>query len=346
MTSDPRGLTLVLGGSGFLGAHVLAAALAESDRRAPETREPGEQFESIGLVVAACRGRPAAIACESPRVDWQPFDALHAGAARELCERKEPARVIVCTALSTIPECESYPGLARALNIDLPDQVARWCAASGAHLVLVSTDLVFGATLPPPDGFDERATPAPISNYGRTKAQGEEAVLAADPSALVVRLPLLFGDSGGRGLGASDRVLRAVELGERPAMFSDEWRTPLDVECAARALIELAHGTERGVLHVSSGERVSRSDLALRALVAAGSTRAEALAKIAVTTRREAGMERTRPEDVSVDGRRARSILRTRLEGPSERLTPATFAERDHGSATQSVLGPRTEEER
>jgi len=94
-------------------------------------------------------------------VSWRALDALHSGAARELIGELEPARVIVCTALSTIPECESYPGLARALNVDFPRDVARVCAAIGARLVIVSTDLVFGAEAPPPSGFDESARAAP-----------------------------------------------------------------------------------------------------------------------------------------------------------------------------------------
>ena len=143
-------------------------------------------------------------------------------------------------------------------------------------------------------------------------------MLDAYPGALVVRLPLLFGDSGGRGLGASDRVLDSVERGERPAMFTDEWRTPLDVVSAAAALVELAHGTTSGTLHVAGPERVSRHELALRALIAHGATRSEAAARIVSTTRGGAGQESTRPEDVSLDGSRARALLRTALRGPSE----------------------------
>jgi dTDP-4-dehydrorhamnose reductase len=313
MVGERWGATLVLGGSGFLGAHVLDAFLRESLRRG--TAGAG----GIERVLSAGRVKPRASAGLGPALEaeWCPFDALHAGAAREICDRIEPARVLVCTALSTIPECEAYPGLARALNVDLPRDLARWCAERGARFLFVSTDLVFGAVPPPSTGFDERASPAPISHYGRTKALGEKAVLATHEKALVVRLPLLFGDSGGRGLGASDRVVQAVERGEHLSMFSDEWRTPLDVAAAAEALVELAYRAEEGILHVAGPERVSRHELALRALVAHGLTRAEARARIASTTRREAGLEATRPEDVSLDASRARALLRTELRGPS-----------------------------
>lgn len=318
----------MLGGSGFLGAHVLSAALAASTadaRRNAAEAEDSEPVLSAGRVKppesSAERGAPAG---RAPRkADWCPLDALHPGAARALCQRLDPARVIVCTALSTIPECEAYPGLARALNVDFSREVASACAASGARFLLVSTDLVFGAVPPPSGGFDESAKPAPLSHYGRTKAEGEEAVLAAHARGLVVRLPLLFGDSGGRGLGATDRVLQAVLRGESPAMFVDEWRTPLDVATASEALVELAHGEHCGILHLAGPERVSRHELAMLALVSHGFTPAEARARITSTTRRAAGLESTRPEDVSLDARRARSCLRTELAGPSASLTRA-----------------------
>jgi dTDP-4-dehydrorhamnose reductase len=372
MPPDRRGPTLVLGGSGFLGAHVLAQALAASDRRAHESGEPAELVISAGRteppmpfvssLAAACCASEAnpttrrSDAATTARVEWHPFDALRARAARELVEQLRPARTIVCTALSTIPECESYPGLAHALNVELPREIARRCAEIGARFVLVSTDLVFGATPPPPHGFDESASPAPITTYGRTKAEGEDAVLAAhergfgapvhavisrEPAlgvhehaldarerGLIVRLPLLFGDSGGRGLGASDRVLHAVRRGERPAMFTDEWRTPLDVARAAEALVELAHGDRTGILHVAGPERVSRRELALRALVASGRSRDEAESLVASTTRAEAGLASSRPADTSLDARLARTFLRTPLEGPSEALTREAFERR------------------
>jgi dTDP-4-dehydrorhamnose reductase len=319
MSADREGAVLVLGGSGFLGAHVVAAATEAARAR-------GESTHGAGEVVSAGRREPFVAPAAAPgaaRARWTLFDALHAGAIERLCDDVQPARAIVCTALSTIPECESYPGLARALNVELPQSLARWCASRGARAILVSTDLVFGAVPPPATGFDESARVAPVSEYGRAKARGESAFLDAHPGALVVRLPLLFGDSGGRDLGASDRVIRACERGERVDAFDDEWRTPLDVASAASALVELAYADVSGVLHVAGPERVSRHELALRALLSCGLDRDEARAKLARTTRVAAGMDALRPADVSLDARRARGMLRTRLLGPGEALVRA-----------------------
>jgi dTDP-4-dehydrorhamnose reductase len=216
-----------------------------------------------------------------------------------------PSRVILLTALASIADGEKYPGLARALNTDFPGRVAGACAKIGARLVHVSTDLVFGAVAPGENGFSERDTPAPVSNYGRTKLAGERAVLAALPSALVVRLPLCW-DEDGRGAGASTPLVAAVRAGERPGLFTDEWRTPLFAADAGELLVRCAWLEAEGLLHVAGAERITRYDLGLSLLVARGFALEEARARVRAVTRADAGMDALRPGDVCLDATLAR----------------------------------------
>lgn len=300
--STSRGTTLVLGGSGFLGAHVVAQA-------------------GPGVVVAGReQGPEEARRAGSPPAKFRKLDALVTGQLELVMDSVRPARVILCTALSSVADAEKYPGLARALNVEFPRLVAVWCARNRARLVHVSTDLVFGGNDPPPGGFREEDPPAPLSEYGRSKAAGEFAVLHADPTALVVRLPLLYGDSFGRGRGASDSLLAAIARGERPTLFTDEWRTPLDVEDAARALVELAGGDASGLLHVAGPVRLSRHDLGLVLLQSRGMSEAAARAAVRPSTRAEAGLAVTRARDASLDSGRARGILATALRPMSASL--------------------------
>lgn len=276
----PRRL-LVFGGSGFLGVHVVRAGLA------------------AGLDVAVAGRAPPAVGVDATEIVFERGDALHAGSAARVVERVEPAAIIVCTALATIADCERYPELARTLNRDFPASIARAAIGSGAHVVLVSTDLVFGARAPLAARYTERDETSPLSTYGRTKSAGETAVHAACAGALIVRLPLLFGDSFGRGLGAHDSVVAAVRRDERPALFTDEWRTPLDACSAAAGLVALAIARTSGTRHLAGPERLSRFEIGLRALLAAGFTDAQAQAAIRPVTRSEAG-HADRPADVSL----------------------------------------------
>ncbi len=296
------GPVLILGGSGFLGAHLVAEALARfAGRRTvvSASRDPG----------AAPAPGVAADAFQARRVD-----ALAAGELEAALEDLAPAGIVLATALSRVGDCERYPGLARELNVRLPERVAGWCAARGRRLVHVSTDLVFGGVPPAGERYSEDDPPSPVHVYGETKAAGE--ALALERGATVCRLPLLFGDSGGRGLGASDQVAAAVARGDRPTLFTDEWRTPLDVGDAARAVLELLELPFAGRLHVAGPERIDRHALG-RLVLAANGLPADG---VDAGTRADLGLEASRPADVSLDASRARALLSTPLRSPADAL--------------------------
>lgn len=267
---------LITGSSGFLGVHVQRAAL-----------ERGHE------VLAAARSR-GPLWLEG--VLQRPFDAERESGALLLSVLR-PDAVISCAALSSIRLCEEQRALAQRINRDLPQELARETRRAETRLVHVSTDLVFDGKHTPQGGYAEDAQPNPLSEYGRSKQLGERAVLEADPAALVVRVPLLSGESYGRGRGARDSLLAAVARGEQPVCFEDEWRTPIDVQAVALRLVEWAEdATLRGHAHMAGPERLSRHELGLRVLAQAGLS-AE---RIRNGTRAGLGMEHERPRDVSL----------------------------------------------
>ena len=246
------------------------------------------------------------------------FDALSLDGLSPLVDAVRPSAIVLATALARVDECEREPARAAALNTELPAALARVARARALRLVHLSTDLVFGARPPRAARYDEDDPPCPVHAYGRTKAAGEARVLEADPHALVLRLPLLYGDSFGRGLGASDQLLAALERGERPTLFHDEWRTPLEAGNAAEAVLELASGDARGLLHLAGPVRLNRYELALAVLEAHGlAARASSLRS---APRSALGQESLRPGDVSLDARRASGRLACALLAPAEAL--------------------------
>ncbi len=115
------------------------------------------------------------------------FD-LSAHDPAELIEARAPAAVINASAYTAVDKAETEPDAALRLNRDAPAAMARACAARDIPFVHVSTDYVFDGTKPAPYVEDDPVNPMGV--YGRSKAEGEAAVLAAggraaDPAHLV-----------------------------------------------------------------------------------------------------------------------------------------------------------------
>lgn len=311
MTTTHR--LLVLGGSGYLGVHAVEAALDAGS------------WEQVTL----CARRPQAAPLSGAHSDHDrlarlPVDLLAAGEPEAALEACAPSHVLLAAAEADGGACERDPDRARRINTGVPRRVARWCAAGGARLVHCSTDLVFGAEAPPLGGFDEAHPVGPQGVYGRTKAEGERAVLEACPAALVARLPLLYGDGRGRPKGAGDSLFAGLAAGRRTVLFDDEWRQPAEVREVAEVLLELALGDAAGRLHVACAEPVTRAELGRLALTARAAAGGAPLPEPEFGPRSALGLADTRPERLTLDVSRLRALLGRTLRSPSEVLGGST----------------------
>lgn len=275
---------LLIGSTGFLGLELARALRLAGQPAVLAARKPHAIPAGLGLEHATKLS----------------LDATQTSALEQVIVLLRPRAIVMAAALARIADCDREPERARELNTEAPGRIAALCARYGVRLVHVSTDLVYGRQPPPTRGFREEDPAGPCSLYGETKLQGERAVLDAYADALVVRLPLLCGASHGRGLGASDSLLSDLSRKQSSQVFEDEYRTPLRVEDAAQALVELMDLEVHGLLHVAGPERLSRVELAERVLLAAD-VDPSCLVR---TTRAAAGMA-DRPADCSLDSARA-----------------------------------------
>lgn len=189
--------------------------------------------------------------------------------------------------------------------------VARAAREAGARLVLVSSDVVFGGG---PEPYTEADRPSPITMYGAAKAAAETAALAGGGEVVVARTSLILGD----GQSPHETLVRELVAGAAGRLFSDELRCPVHVEDLAAALLELASGAYRGILHVAGSDAVSRLELGrliasrdgLDGSVLRGNSRAE--------------LGVPGPIEVRLDSSRAGEVLATTLRGAREFLRPST----------------------
>ncbi|MBS2038249.1 NAD(P)-dependent oxidoreductase [bacterium] len=170
-------------------------------------------------------------------------------------ERVAPDAVIHTAALSAISDCLSQPDLADRVNHLASARLGGWCRDRGVRMVYVSTDMVFDGERAP---YDEESEAEPLSEYGRSKLRGEQAVL--EQGHLVARVALMVGPALGERQSYYDQLVSHLRAGQSVSLFRDEWRGMLSYEDAALGLLQLVRGQGSGLVHLA-GPRLSRLEL-------------------------------------------------------------------------------------
>lgn len=226
---------LVTGGTGMLGVDVVDA-LAGHDVVA---------VGSAGLDIRdaeACRRAVADVA-------GAPADA-----------------VVNCAAYTRVDDAESDEAAAFALNAAGAANLAAAAAEVGAVHVQISTDYVFGGDASAP--YPEDAPVAPVSAYGRTKAEGERLAREANPDTVIVRTAWLYG-AGGPSFPRT--MLRLAGERETLTVVDDQRGQPTWTrDLAAQVAALLAAGVRRGVFHGTNAGEASWFDFARAVFAEAG----------------------------------------------------------------------------
>ena len=106
-----------------------------------------------------------------------------------------PDVIVNAAAHTAVDKAESEPEVARLINATTPALVAQEAAKLGAWLVHYSTDYVFDGSGTEPR--DEQAATAPLSVYGATKLEAEQAIAASGCKHLIFRTSWVYGARGG-----------------------------------------------------------------------------------------------------------------------------------------------------
>lgn len=169
--------------------------------------------------------------------------------------------VIIHTAGRVKPDfCEQHKRAAFESNVIGTHNIVRGADKAGAHLVHISTDVVFDGERNP---YREGDSPSAPNYYALTKAAGEAAVLAAHTDWAVVRTSVIYGPSKFPHLNSfSDEVIESLRAGKPFMAFTDQRRCPIPVWNLADVLLEIAERRLTGVYHGVCPESSTRYEFA------------------------------------------------------------------------------------
>ncbi|MBY0569542.1 MAG: dTDP-4-dehydrorhamnose reductase [Hyphomonadaceae bacterium] len=163
------------------------------------------------------------------------LDLADTGAVETALRAARPQVVINASGYTEVDKAERYPELAFALNSLAPAAMARAAYALSAPLVHVSTDYVFNGEKNAP--YLETDAVDPINVYGRSKAEGEAAVLSSIALSAVVRTSWVFSADRANFLKT---MLRLGETRRDVRVVADQRGRPTPANELARICVALA----------------------------------------------------------------------------------------------------------
>ena len=192
-------------------------------------------------------------------------DIRDEGQVRDLIVSCKPHWIVLAAAYTDVDGCERNPELAHQVNCIGAANVARVARETDSRLTFISTDYVFDGSKSTPYEVDDPVNP--ISVYGRSKADGENAVRKIIPDCCIVRTSWLFG--AGRKC-FPDSILALAQNHKELQVVADQRGCPTFNRDAAQAIIRLIHADARGTINATNAGECSRFEFAQEILRAAG----------------------------------------------------------------------------
>jgi len=207
--------------------------------------------------------------------------------------------VIIAAAYTAVDRAQSEPDLAEAVNHYAVAAIGAAAAARGVPVIHISTDYVFDGHGGAP--YRETAQTNPLNVYGATKLRGEQALLAACPSAVILRTSWVYAPGFANFVSTMQRLGRErTEL----RVVSDQIGCPTHAHDLADTIAVIAQkaSTEdgpHGVFHYSGDGECSWADFA-RAIFALDPTATQRPNVISIPSS-EYATPAERPRDTRMD---------------------------------------------
>ncbi|ORZ13282.1 hypothetical protein BCR42DRAFT_330960 [Absidia repens] len=189
------------------------------------------------------------------------LDLLNSNEVEHLLNSVQPEVIVHCAAERRPDVAEKDHQGTLKLNAKVPGDLAKYAKAHHITLIYISTDYVFDGTSPPYEVNDQ---PAPLNFYGESKLAGEQAIREMDPKAIILRVPILYGDVQFNGESAVNLLVDAVKDHAKPTDMDNYClRYPTNVDDVGRVIRDIAEKgkTIEGTYHFSAGEMLTKYDM-------------------------------------------------------------------------------------
>ncbi len=161
----------------------------------------------------------------------------------ELVREVKPYAIINCAAHTNVDGCEKEVDSAYKINAIGPRNLSIAANETGAKMVHISTDYVFGGNVTRP--YIEFDDTNPQGMYGKTKLEGEKFVKQFAGKYFIIRTAWLYGD----GKNFVKTMLRLSETNDEISVVNDQIGSPTSTKVLADIIDNLVWTDNYGTFH-------------------------------------------------------------------------------------------------
>lgn len=173
-----------------------------------------------------------------------------------ICDYK-PDTVVHCAAYTAVDRAEDDEENCCRVNVDGTNNIAIACEKIGAKMLYVSTDYVYGGAGNAP--FEPSDMTDPKNVYGRTKLDGEKAVMKHLKKYFIVRTSWVFGINGSNFVKT---MLRLGDERDELNVVCDQVGSPTYTPDLARLICDLIATERYGIYHGTNENYCSWAEFA------------------------------------------------------------------------------------
>jgi len=200
--------------------------------------------------------RNQVVAIDRAELDFSLPEKVTEGIAQERADW-----VINCAAYTQVDSAEQERDAAFLVNRDSALAVAEGVKSYGGRLLQISTDFIFDGRQSTPYREEDKANP--LSVYGQSKWEGENALRQAMPDAAILRTAWVYGEHGNNFVKT---MLRLAAEREEFGVVDDQVGTPSWTADIARAIRALTAADAFGIYHFTNEGVASWYDFACEIL--------------------------------------------------------------------------------
>ncbi len=202
---------------------------------------------------------------EAIGVDIDEMDITDKESVDKVITAANPDAVIHCAAYTAVDAAEDNAEVCRRVNVDGPLNIAQTCKKLDIKMIQISTDYVFNGQGERP--FEPDDPTDPVSVYGLTKRDGENAVINTLDKYFIVRIAWVFGVNGKNFVKT---MLNLSKTHDTLTVVNDQFGSPTYTYDLARLLVDMVQTDKYGIYHATNEGFISWYDFAVQIFKAAG----------------------------------------------------------------------------